>query len=211
MRKAWWLWGVMLAGGLARAADPYVAVIGIIGGKAVLKIDGQQVILQQGQTEDGVQLVSVDARGAVVAVGGRQHRVELGMDTGPVAPRVDHSIDIPMNEQGEYLVSGFINGQPADLLVDTGANIVSMTAAQADHLGISYRGAPQMEVANAGASTVTAWIVTLASIRVGPIVAHGVEAAVRDTTGPAPILLGMTFLNQVTVIKQGNSMRLTER
>jgi aspartyl protease family protein len=210
MRKVLWL-SIILLATPAWAADPYIIVIGLIGDRAILKVDGEQIMLRSGETKSGVELVSLNPQGALIKVNGHQRSYALGMDTGSISQRVSHSIDIPMTQNGQYLTDGFINGQVTDFLVDTGANTVSLTTAQANRLGISYRNGKQVWMHNAGNNPVRGWMITLDSVKVGPIVIHDVEAAVRDAADAAPVLLGMSFLNEVTVMQERGFMRLTER
>jgi aspartyl protease family protein len=210
MRKGFWL-SVLLLAAPAWAGDPNIVVVGLMGDRAIMKVDGQQMMLRPGEVKSGVELISVNSREAVLKVNGHQRNFELGMDTSAPTQRITNSIDIPMTRNGQYLTDGFINGKVADFLVDTGANSVSLTTAQAEQLGLSYRQGRPALMHNAGNEAVRGWVITLDSVRVGPIVVHDVQATVREAADQAPILLGMSFLSEVTVKQERGFMRLTER
>lgn len=207
---------VLLLGlpGVSAAAyqDPHVNVIGLIGDRAILRIDGNQVILRRGESSNGVTLVDVVAGEALLRIGKREIRLGMGKDTGGIAERGSGaSIEIVMNGNDQFITSGMINGRVVEFLVDTGANSVSMTTYDADRLGIDYKvdGAP-MQTATAG-GIVKSWMVTLRSVQVGPIVVKNVQASVRDAPNHAPVLLGMTFLSRVSLQQENNKLKMSVR
>lgn len=211
-----WLAALLLATlpGVLGAAyqDPHVNVIGLIGDRAILRIDGNQVILRRGESRDGVTLLDIVAGEALLRVGKRDVRLGMGKDTGGVAERAGGgSIEIVMNGNGQFITSGMINGRVVEFLVDTGANSVSMTTHDAARLGIDYKldGAPMRT--NTAGGVVRSWMVTLRSVQVGPITVKNVQASVRDTSSHAPVLLGMTFLSQVSLQQENNKLKMTAR
>ncbi|MES2919502.1 MAG: TIGR02281 family clan AA aspartic protease [Pseudomonadota bacterium] len=196
----------------APAGTPHVSVIGLIGDRAILRIDGEQVILRKGESRAGVSLLGIEAGEALLRVGARERRLGLGMDTGGMAPRGERpSVEVVLDGQGQFITSGMINGRVVQLLVDTGANSVSMTADDARRLGIDYRvdGEPARSFTAGG--VVRAWVVRLKSVQVGPIVVTNVIATVREAPTHSPILLGMSFLSQVDLRQERNRLRLTAR
>lgn len=196
----------------AGMGDPHVSVIGLIGDRAILRIEGEQVILRTGESRAGVTLVGIAAGEAVLRIGTREQRLGLGVDTGGIAPREDGgSVEIVLNGQGQFITSGMINGRVVQLLVDTGANSVSMTAEDARRLGIDYRVDGQPARSHTAGGIVPAWVVRLKSVRVGSIEVRNVVATVREAPTHSPILLGMTFLSQVDLRQERNRLRLTAR
>lgn len=208
---------LVLASGLpapasARGGEPAVSVIGLIGDRAILRINGEQAILRNGESRDGVTLLGVERGEAVLRIGKREVRLAMGMDTGAIAPREEGgSIEIAMNGHGQFITNGMINGRVVEFLVDTGANSVSMAAEDARQLGIDYRVTGQRSRSATAGGIVVAWVVTLKSIQVGPIVVKNVIATVREAPRHSPILLGMTFLSQVDLRQERNRLRLTAR
>ncbi len=96
---------------------------------------------------------------------------------------------------GHYRVEAMINGVKVDVLVDTGATDVSISAALADRLGVSSQHAIRTHTANGDA---VAYMTRLDSIRLGGIDADDVAAIiVPGMDGEA--LLGMSFLGRMDV------------
>lgn len=211
-----WLCLFLLAWPLALSAAPFrgahVSVIGLMGSKAILRIDGEQVVLGKGESRADVTLLDITGGEALLRIGNREQRLGMGMDTGGIASREDGpSVELVMNGRGQFLTSGMINGRVVEFLVDTGANTVSMTADDARSLGIDYRlDGEEGQSATAG-GVVRSWNVTLKSIRIGPITVRNVQASVREAPRFGPILLGMTFLSRVDMQHERNRLRLTAR
>lgn len=190
----------------------HVNVIGLIGGRAILRIDGEQVILRPGESRGSVTLLGVENGEAVLRVGKRELRLGMGMDTSGFAPRAEGgSVEVAMNGRGQFITNGMINGRVVEFLVDTGANTVSMTAQDARRLGIDYQVEGTRGASATAGGIVTSWAVTLKSVQVGPIVVRNVQATVRESPDLAPILLGMTFLSRVNLTQESQRLRLSER
>lgn len=190
----------------------HVNVIGLIGGRAILRIDGEQVILRPGESHGSVTLLGVENGEALLRVGKRELRLGMGMDTSGFAPRAEGgSVEVAMNGRGQFITNGMINGRVVEFLVDTGANTVSMTAQDARRLGIDYQVDGTRGASATAGGIVTSWAVTLKSVQVGPIVVRNVQATVRESPDLAPILLGMTFLSRVNLTQESQRLRLSER
>lgn len=204
--------GSLLAGPKYSAKDPQVSVIGLIGSKAILRIDGQQQMLGKGESLNGVTLLDVVAGQAQLDINGRKLSLGMGMDTGGIAARqAGGSVEIVMNGNGQFITNGQINGRVVEMLVDTGANTVSMTAEDARALGIDYRMDGQRGASLTAGGQIVSWVVTLKSVQVGPIVVRNVTATVREAPRMSPVLLGMTFLSQVNLQHEQNRLKMTAR
>lgn len=210
--------GLLLLGNSAVAApkysvkNPHVMVIGLLGGKAVLRINGVQYIIAQGETREGITLLGIAAQEAVLSMKGREVRLGMGMDTGGIAAHEsDASVEIVMNGNGQFITNGQINGRVVEFLVDTGANTVSMTAEDARALGIDYKVLGQQGRSATAGGVVQAWGVQLSSVQIGPIVVKNVQATVREAPRISPILLGMTFLGRVNLLHEQNRLKITAR
>lgn len=208
---------LLTAAALAQAAgypvkDPSVTVIGLIGSKAILRINGEQVMLAKGESRAEVTLLDITAGEAVLRIGQRETRLGLGKDTGGISARAaGASVELVMDRNGQFITKGMINGRMAEFLVDTGANTVSMTADDARALGIDYKVLGQKGHSATAGGIVPAWSVMLDSIKVGGIVVRNVQATVREAPRMSPILLGMTFLSRVKLEHEQNRLRLSER
>ena len=192
-------------------SDPQITVIGLIGNRAILRVNGEQKILQRGESSDGITLTDLNSREAVLRVNGHLLRLGMGMDSGGMAARAQGSVEIVMNSNGQFITNGQINGRVVEFIVDTGANTVSMTADDAHALGIDYRAEGKPTSSKTAAGVVRTWLLTLKSIRIGPIEVRNVMASVREAPRITPILLGMSFLSQVNLQHDGNRMKITAR
>jgi len=123
----------------------------------------------------------------------------------PAAGNGFASRDIPRSPDGHFYLDAQVNGAQVHFLVDTGASMVALTAADAQRAGIAL---PSERVTAQGAGGAIEVVpVTIERIAAGPLEARGVEGAVaRDL----PIsLLGQSFLSRVgTVQISGDRMVL---
>lgn len=193
---------------MAMATD--VTVVGMMSDRAIVRIDGQQQLLKVGETRQGVTLVRVSAESATLRVDGVERQFGLGSSTG-MSQRRKQSVTVSMNRYGQYLTNGQINGRVVEFLVDTGANTVSMTTQDARELGIDFRAIGKPGQSYTANGVVRSWIVTLDSVKVGPIEVRNVMANIRDTPKLGPMLLGMTYLNSVSLLHENNRLHLTSR
>lgn len=197
---------------LASRDDPHVTVIGLLGQKALLKIDGQQHMLGQGESVSGVTVLEVTRQDTLLRINKREVRLAMGKDTGGIGQRQSGaSIDIGMNGYGQFITGGQINGRVVQFLVDTGANTVSLTANDARAIGLDYQRLGERTGIMTAGGAISGWVVTLNSVQVGPITVRNVVATVRESNDVTPILLGMTFLSRVNMQHEQNRLRLTAR
>ncbi len=197
---------------LASRDDPHVTVIGLLGQKALLKIDGQQHMLAAGESAGGVTVMEVTRQDTLLRINKREIRLAMGKDTGGIGQRsVAASVDIGMNGYGQYITGGQINGRVVQFLVDTGANTVSLTASDARAIGLDYKRLGERTGIMTAGGPIEGWVVTLSSVQVGPITVRNVVATVRESNDTSPILLGMTFLSRVAMQHEQNRIRLTAR
>ncbi len=200
----------LLIGSLAASAVETVQVLGLLTDRVVLRVDGKQHTVKLGQqSPEGVRLLALEAGIAVLTVDGVERR--LGLSTGvSSAYKLPTQVEvrIPRDSSGMYKIDGTINGQRVTFLVDTGASSVALNANLARNLGLDfrYRGS-KGQVATAG-GLATAYAVELGQVTVGGISLSGVDAVVLEGSHPSDALLGMSFLNRLTLENQGNLMLL---
>jgi aspartyl protease family protein len=86
-----------------------------------------------------------------------------------------------------------------------------MNKHEAVRFGIDYKltGKPALTTTTSGTEAV--YLVTLQSVKVGDIELTHVNAAVHDSDYPDVILLGNSFLNQVSIQRDGQMMHLIDR
>lgn len=203
--------GLLLAGGAASARD--IVVVGLMADRAVLKVDGQTLLLKLGESVDDLTLTAVNASEARLRIGGREERFVLGQDRGGI--RSDSgaggAVELSGNHHGQFQAGGIINGRTVQFLIDTGASSVSMSRSQAARLGVDFRRFGKPAVSHTANGMVNCWVVLLDKVKVGPIVVSSVEATVRDLDDESPILLGMSFLGRVKMEHSDNRLKLTGR
>ncbi len=197
------------AGG-AGAAD--VRVVGVFPGKAVVSIDGGAPrTLSVGQkTAEGVTLLSVEGQSATFDVGGARRTLAIGQgfSAGPSGPGGAKTV-LQSDGKGHFWTNGTVNGGQVRFLVDTGATLIALPAADARRIGLSYLDAPKGMVQTANGPT-TAYRVKLDVVQVGDITMNNVDAVVQEG-GLTVALLGMSFLNRTDVRLEGEQMVLIKR
>lgn len=108
---------------------------------------------------------------------------------------------------GHFRAPGSINGMSVQFLIDTGASTVAIPGKVAQRLGIS-RG-PQVRVQTAAGPT-TAYLTRLETVAIGAIAQHGVGAVIIPDMRQGSVLLGMSFLDNVTLIKRDDQLVLKQ-
>lgn len=204
--------GLLLLCATSAYAVAPVVIVGLFKDKAVVQVGDLQRLLKVGQTSpEGVELLSANTSEAVVRYQGETYTLNLSdrVSSG-FRDAQKPSITIPSDDMGQYRVRGAINGQYVNFLVDTGASIVALSSREADRLGISYlRG--QRGTVQTAQGTTNSYFLSVDEMSVAGITAYNVQVAVIDGTYPVEILLGMSFLRQVTMSEQGGVMTLTQK
>ncbi|MFO1362152.1 MAG: TIGR02281 family clan AA aspartic protease [Burkholderiales bacterium] len=193
------------------AAATSVNVVGLFGQRAVVSIDGGQPrTLSVGQrTPEGVVLLAVGSDGATLEIDGRRRTLAMGQAYSGRASGGNARTVLKADGQGHFIAEGQVNGAAVRFLVDTGATLIALPAADAKRMGVSYLNAPRGMVGTANGSA-TAYKVKLDSVRVGEITINNVDAVVLEG-GLAIPLLGMSFLNRTEMKREGETMVLVKR
>jgi aspartyl protease family protein len=201
--------GLLVSTG-ATALD--VKVVGLFPNKAVVQIEGGALTtLSVGQkTRDDIVLVSVERDGATFNIQGRRVALALGHARSQTSPTADDSVIVSADRLGHFVADGQVNGIPIRFAVDTGATFISLPAREASRLGLDYRSGQKvvMETAN---GEVSAYRVKLDTVRVGDVALHNVDAIVTEGNSLPIALLGMSFLNRISIRHEGAIMTLTKR
>lgn len=198
--------------GSAQAAEVSIKVIALFSGKAMLQVNGQQKIVRQGETFEGVLLKSASGRGAVVEFEGEEKKLGLNQSiaAGNYKKRERANLKIYPDDIGMYFVEGSINDQPTKFLVDTGATFVTFSGAKARRLGVDYTKG-QRSSAQTAASVVNTWLVKLESVSIGGIEIRNIDAMVIPGDHPKEVLLGNSFLNHTSMVRAGQVLEITKR
>jgi aspartyl protease family protein len=202
-----------------------VNVVGLFPNKAVVQIEGGALrTLSVGQkTRDDIILLSVGRDGATFDIQGRRVALALGSARRQVSPAaagnypiaanypiVANYAVVPINERGDLLANGEVNGMPVRFAVDTGATFITLPAREASRLGLNYHNGQKimMETAN---GEVFAYRLKLDTVRVGEVAVHDVDAVIAEGNALPIALLGMSFLNRVDIRREGTILTLTKR
>ena len=149
-------------------------------------------------------------RWCLIRVSGRR----LGLTNRPAgsggyAEATSQRVSISADELGQYRIRGAINDRYVDFLIDTGASVVAMSSAMQSLSGIDYsrgeRGSVQTAQGNCG--------VLLHDPGSGHRGRnHRPQRAGRHHLRALPldILLGMSFLKQVSMQESGGVMTLVQ-
>ena len=191
-------------------AESAVRVVGLFKDRAAVLIDGKQRTLRVGQTSpEGVKLVAADSESAVLEYDGEEFKGLLDARVSTHSkPPATQEVQIWRNTQGMYATTGSINGLPVSLLVDTGATLVAMNAAQARRLGIDYRVVGVPAAITTASRREPAWAVTLDSVKVGEIELRNVDGVVLEGAQPETVLLGMSYLGRLEISNDGRLLTL---
>lgn len=207
---------LVLAGAASMAGAQTVALSGMLGDKALIMVDGgAPKVVAPGASYQGVKIVSTQGDQAVVEIKGRRHTVRVGDAPARVGDSAanegsgGNKIVLTAGTGGHFLTQGQINGRAAQLMVDTGATLVSMSASDADRMGLAYKTGEPVRMSTANGVT-PGWRVKLNSVRVGDVTTHEVDAIV--SVGAMPyILLGNSYLSRFQMTRTNDQMVLEKR
>jgi len=208
------LLGVSLTLCACTALAQSVAMTGGMGRKALLVINGgQPKALAAGEAHQGVKVISVTTDQTVVEIGGQRQTVTLGGAPVSVGGRGGASggtqIVLTAGSGGHFVTQGSINGRSTQFVVDTGATMVSMGAAEAKRLGINFEVGQRMQAHTANGVT-TGYRISLGTVRIQDVEVHNVDAAVMPMGMPY-ILLGNSFLSRFQMKQENGTMTLQRR
>ncbi len=195
----------------AATAAAQVRVLALFPGKAMLEVDGKRKVLSNGQRLGDVRLISATPASAVVEIGSRRERLRLGSRVASRYAEPERE-EIRLLRQGNaFYVDGLINGQPARMLVDTGATSVALSEREARRLGIPYAADGQGAQVQTASGTARAYAVRLKSLKLGNRTFTNVQAMVVEGEYPRNVLLGMNVIGAYEVDHRGNLMILRAR
>jgi aspartyl protease family protein len=163
-------------------------------------------------TPEKIKLISATSDEAVVEVAGQRRTLTLGQrismgDAGGGS----QSATLTADARGHFFATATVNGISLRFLVDTGASVITLSAADALRAGVPYRNAAKglLQTAN---GVVTAYRVKLDTVSLGRITLHNVDGVVIDSDMMGGVaLLGLSFLNRTEMRRDGDTMTLTRR
>ncbi len=182
--------------------------------KAIILVDGTRRVLKTGDTSpEGVKLISTDTQEekAEIEVDGKPQELRLGVVISSFVSTGKSSVTLYPERGGHFFADGLINGVAVRFMVDTGATTVAINSATADRIGLDYRRQGRPGFASTAGGVVRTYYMKLDNVQVGDIKLYSVDAAVTEGSSLREVLLGMSFLGQLDMKRDGEKMELTQR
>ena len=107
---------------------------------------------------------------------------------------------------GHFEAPGRINGEPVNFLLDTGATYVAISAALADELGLAPGRSAWFNTAN---GRVEGTLTELDEVSLGGLKVQNVQGSISPGMERDTVLLGMSFLNLLSIEIQAGEMVLS--
>jgi aspartyl protease family protein len=188
-----------------------VALVGILGNKALLVVDARTPrAIAVGQTYQGIKVLAVHPEGVTIDVDGVQQNLRMGQSPLAVGQyKSSNRLILSADKYGHFVSSGTINGKRMQYMVDTGASAVSIGKPDADRMGIKYQNSPRISMNTANGISL-GWVVKLDSVRIGDIEIFGIEAIVTPEKMPY-VLLGNNMLAEFQMTRNNQQMVLEKR
>jgi aspartyl protease family protein len=172
-------------------------------------------ILSVGETTAvGFKLISANSSGAVfqdlsgnLVKIGINNEISTTFNSSTVAIAAEY---IVLNANNQYIVNIVINNTqpPVPAIIDTGANLVTLSGKTANLLGINYQNvATKVQVATASENT-GGYSMSLNNVRLGSISLSNIDALIIEGNEPEMVLVGMSFLKQLDLQYQGEKLEL---
>jgi len=203
--------GLLTAG--VSVADTQVNIVGLFSNKAVLIINGgKPKTLSVGQASDGVKLIAADSQTATLQIEGNTKLLGMGQAASVAGKSSSGSASAVLyaNSQGHFVSDCQINGASLKFILDTGATSVALNSGDAKFANIDYKRGEPMQVSTAN-GVVTAYRVTIATLKIGSITLNQVEASVLEGGSPPLVLLGMSALNRMDMKREDIALTLTKK
>lgn len=181
--------------------------------KAIVVVDGARRVLKVGETSpEGVRLVATDTKEetATIVLDGKTQVLRLGV---VAAATVGGKGLVTLYAAGgaHFFADGYLNDAPVKFLVDTGATIIAINSHIATRAGIDYQRTGKPEIVSTASGMARSYVVKIAKVQVGEITLHNVDASVIEGNYPLQPLLGMSFLGQLDMQRQGDRLELRQR
>ncbi len=204
-----------LLAGAPLAAAQSVTLSGMLGGKALVIVDGSAPkAVAAGESYRGVRIVSTRGDQAVMEIAGRRHTAQVGeapvsIGSNPGSGDAGKKIVISADNGGHFFTQGQINGKMVQLVVDTGATKVALSISDAERVGLNYKAGQPVQLSTAN-GVIPGWHLKLASVRIGDVVVYDVDAIVSSGAMPY-VLLGNSFLARFQMTRSNDQMVLERR
>jgi aspartyl protease family protein len=192
-----------------------VGLAGMLGGKALLIVDGAAPkAVAVGDSYKAVIVISTQGEVAVLEIAGKRLTLRVGDAPSSVGGTDGDSaagsrVVLTAGSGGHFVTEGQINGKSVQMVVDTGASVVSMSMADAQRMGLNYQAGQMVPMSTAN-GVIPAWRVKLATVRVGDVLVYDVDSVVTSSSMPY-VLLGNSFLSRFQMTRTNDQMVLQKR
>lgn len=184
--------------------------VGLMNGMAILELNGQRLVLREGQEKSGVKLIKANNNGAKILYQGKETNLKLGLSvTSGYKPPKKEVVRLSRAKNGHYFADLKINGRRVESLVDTGATNLAISGALAKRIGLNYADGKRTRSSTA-AGIVKSYVVTADKVQLGGITRYNISVNVLEGDFPEIPLLGMSFLNKVSMREENGMLILTD-
>lgn len=108
---------------------------------------------------------------------------------------------------GHYIANGKINNTKVTFLVDTGASYVSIPEKVANKVGLKKGAEMLVSTAN---GTISVYATILDEVSIGDIKLYGIKADINPHMDGDEILLGMSFLRDLSITHKGDQLTIRQ-
>lgn len=112
---------------------------------------------------------------------------------------------IQPDASGQYRLSGAINGQVVEFMVDTGATMVAIPQNVAQRLGLKNQYPITVKTAN---GSVTGYLTRLETVHFAQFTLNQVKAVIIPADNHQLVLLGMNVLSHFTITQQNHQLHI---
>ena len=116
-------------------------------------------------------------------------------------------IILQRNRAGHYVATGYINQQPVEFLLDTGATNVAIPAHLAQKLALKPERSIIYQTAN---GNVQGYTTTISQLGLGNIQLHNVRGGINPGMKNDFVLLGMSFLKKLEFTQRGDKLTIRQ-
>ncbi|MFM5636078.1 TIGR02281 family clan AA aspartic protease [Aeromonas veronii] len=109
------------------------------------------------------------------------------------------------DQSGHYRLEGAINGQPVQLLLDTGATRITIPQQVAERLGLTAYGSSQV---NTAAGQIRVGNGTIETLAMGPLTLYDLAIFINPAADGDEVLVGMNALGRLELVQKERQLLL---
>ncbi|WP_421214247.1 retropepsin-like aspartic protease family protein [Aeromonas dhakensis] len=109
------------------------------------------------------------------------------------------------DQSGHYRLEGAINGQPVQLLLDTGATRITVSQRVAERLGLTAHGSSQV---NTAAGFIRVGNGTIETLAMGPLTLYDLAIFINPAAAGDEVLVGMNALGRLELVQKERQLLL---